>query len=207
MGGVTNEITNSTDFTVEKKGADVKFKKFLVKFGLIGGPLIILMILCLVLSFTVPNAVGYVTGIFLIVMVPLYYCNLLPKFIFPAVFKYTEVEYEYVLKAGHFTINYIYGRKKRENYMPESLVSSMEVIAPYKDEYRKMVDEGKFDNEYIAYSVPDHVNNYCMIFANEKGEKCCAIFQCNEKILKILKFLNNNTVVGKIDEFAGYSEK
>lgn len=189
MALTTNEITNSAEYTVEKKveGAYL-WKRIGLWAAYIGGPLVLLVV----------AGLTSMMAIWLIVFVPIYFPFLLPKIIYPATYCYAQIEYEYSIMAGKLLVNYVYGRKKRVEFMPPQLVSDMELIAPYKDEYRKQADEGQFAHKYEAFAYREHPDNYVCIFTNEKGEKCCVIFQCTQKFLKLFTFHNKNTIEGQL---------
>jgi len=191
MALTSNETTNAAEFTVPAKSTTNKLKKIGLWILYIGAPLILLVILTILMK----GYEGYAIGIFLIVMVPLYYCNLLPKFIVPFTQIYSEISYEYALKQGQFLVNTIYGSesskfKKRKPLLEAITVSKAEKIAPYTPEYAEMVKNNQFDVVYNAIAEENHPDNYVLIFTNEEGKKCIVLFQNIKKMLKAMSFLN-----------------
>lgn len=192
MALTSNETTNAAEFMVAKKPTtSTKLKKAGLWFLYIGVPFLILILLVLLMK----GYEGYAVGIFLIVMVPLYFCNLLPKMIIPYTKIYVDISYEYVLKQGELFINTIYGEerskfKKRKPFMPPVLVSAMDEIKPFDADAKARLESGEFEVKYIAYSDVNHPDNYFCVFRNEEGKKCCAVFQNTRKMLKAMAFLN-----------------
>lgn len=188
--GMNNEMTNYTEFIVDKKVGGV----YLLCRILMWMAYVALLPLIVVLGCILwPAASGYFIGGFLIVGVLLYYCFLLPKIIYPGTYRYVQIAYEYRIKGGNIEFNKVFGRKTRRAIVAPMLVSSLEAVAPYKGEYKAAADD-KSLRRYVAVASMDHPDNYYAIFTNEKGERSVIFFQCTNAALKILKFLNRATV-------------
>ena len=205
MAVTTNETTNYAEYTVERKG---DFKLTLKKIGLwfcyIFLPLIILAVLCIICK----GYEGYAIGIFLIIMIPLYYCNLLPKLIIPFTKIYYQVYYEYIVRQGTMTINKVLGKedngasgsnkfRKRKEFLAPVLVADMELVAPYEGEYKTKFDSESFFKVYDAFGSEKHEDNYIAIFKDSEGRKCGIKFQNMNKMLSTMHFLNSENVVKK----------
>lgn len=191
MALTTNEITNSAEFTVEKKveGAYL-WKRIGLWAAYIGGPLVLLVIAGLT------NFIA----LWLIVFVPLYFPFALPKIIYPGTYIYAQIEYEYVIKAGTMQINYLYGRKKRVTFMPETPIKDMTLIAPYKGDVRAKIDAESFDIKYEAVAYKDQPDNYVCTFTDADGKKCMATFQMIDKFMKLMEFHNKDVVESKVNQ-------
>jgi len=185
MALTTNEITNSAEFTVEKKveGA-YRWKRIGFWAMYIGIPIVFLVI----------AGLTGLMALWLIVFVPLYFPFALPKFIYPLTYIYVQIEYEYAVISGALHINYVYGRKKRAEMMPGIPIKDMTLIAPYEGETRAKIDAETFDITYVAPAYKDHPDNYVCVFKNADGKNCMAIFQMPEHFIKLFKFHNKNFV-------------
>lgn len=188
--GMNNEMTNYTELIVDKKVSGLYLLRRILMWVAYVALLPLIVAVCCIIW---PNASGYFIGGFLIVGVILYYCFLLPKIIYPGTYRYVQIAYEYRIKGGNIEFNTVYGRKTRKPLVPAMLVSSYETFAPYKGEYKAAADD-KSLRRYEACEYLEHPDNYYGIFTNEKGERSVVIFQCSNAALKILKFLNRNTV-------------
>lgn len=186
---VTNEMANFAEFTVEKKVKGVyRLKRIFMWIAYFAVPLIIMVILMIF-------GLG---AIALIVFIPLYFPYVLPKIIYPATFRYVQIEYEYTVVSGDISVNYIYGRKSRKEWLEPTSISNMSVIAPYRDDYKAAADEPDIVHRYEAVATKDHPDNYYGIFNNAEGEKCMVMFQATNKALKIIAFHNRKAVVTKV---------
>ncbi len=185
MSLIRNELANSAEFTIEKKkeGSYGRLRIWLW-LAYLGFPIVLGVVLSLVNWMPV----------WLFVFVPLYGAFLLPRLIYPATYIYAQIEYEYIIMQGKFSVNYIYGKRKRKELMPAETISNFELLAPYKDKYKDFVLSQTFDHKYEAVAYLDHPDNYVCVYTNEKGESCCTIFQCNMKFLKLFKFHFKDTV-------------
>lgn len=202
MALTSNETTNAAEFTVAKKPTPgAKAKKIALWFLYLGAPLLLLVGIIVLFENIKVNPL-FAVGIFLVVMVPLYFFNLLPKIIVPYTKIYADVSYEYVLKQGELLINTIYGSesskfKKRKPFMPPARVSAMEEIVPFDEEAKKKLDSDEYEIKYIAYSDVDHPDNYFCSFRNDDGKRCCVVFQNTKKMLRAMAFLNSPNTVKK----------
>ena len=183
---LTNEMANFAEFTVEKKveGA-YRWKR-------IGMWLSYFIVPFLLMALMFAFGLG---AIALIIFIPLYFPFILPKLVYPATFRYVDIEYEYTVVAGDISVFYIFGRKSRKEWLPPTSISGMSYIAPYRDEYKAEADKTDIVHRYEAVATKNHPDNYYAIFNNAKGEKCLLMFQATNKVLKLFAFHNRKTVV------------
>ncbi len=187
--GIGNEMANATEFMYEKKREGTYKLAFI---GMWAAYIVIPLALMITLTACGLGALVLVVG------VPLFYCFLLPKIVYPATIRYVQIEYEYIIKGGNMTVNHVYGRKQRREWMPPALISSFDFIKPYEGEAKELADSKDIVNRYCAVATLSCPDNYCAVFTNEKGEKCAVIFQATNKALQIMKFLNRNTEVREV---------
>ncbi len=181
-----NEITNHAELTVEKKleGAYRRNR--------------ILMYAAYVMGFVLIMVVLFACGLGLLglIAVPAYPI-VLTKVIIPATFHFVSIEEKMDVSGGHLTLSTIYGKKKSKD-LCKIKVSSFDVIAPYKDDYKKDADAFKYDKRYEAVSSMKHPDVYFAYGTNEFGEKVICFFEVTNKALKVMKFLNKKTVVTEV---------
>lgn len=186
---VTNEMANFAEYTVEKKvEGSYRWKRIGMWLSYFLVPAILMIIMF---------ALG-LGAIALIVFIPLYFPFLLPKIIYPATFRYVDIEYEYTIISGDLTISYIFGRRSRKEWLAPTSISSMQRIAPYRNEYKAEADSDDIVNRYEAVATKNHPDNYYALFDNEKGEKCMVMFQATTKVIKLLAFHNKKTIVAEV---------
>lgn len=183
---VTNEIANFAEFTVDRK---IEGTYRLMRIGMwVSYFAVPLLLMALMFAF----GMG---AIALIIFIPLYFPFLLPKIIYPATFRYVDIEYEYTIVAGDLSVSYIFGRKSRKEWLAPVSISGMSTIAPYRDEYKAAANDPDIVNRYEAVAYKDHPDNYYAIFHNAKGDKCMVMFQATNKVLKLMAFHNRKTVI------------
>jgi hypothetical protein len=186
---LTNEMANFAEFTVEKRVEGVYRLK---RIGLWAAYFIVPLAIMMVMF-----AFG-LGAIALIVFIPLYFPFALPKIIYPATYRYVQIEYEYTIVAGDIAVNYIYGRRSRKEWLKPTSISNMTAIAPYCGDYRAAADAPDIKHRYEAVAYKDHPDNYYGIFYNAEGEKCVVIFQATNKVLKLIAFHNRKAVITQV---------
>ena len=186
---IVNEMANAAELTVEKRvEGTYKLKRILLWISYFAVPF---LLMCLMMAFNLG-------AIALIVFIPIYFPFLLPKIVYPALHRYVQIEYEYNVISGGFLINYIYGRKTRTPWLESTSISAMEIIAPYSGQYKSDADKSDYAHRYEAVAYKDHPDNYYVVFKNEAGESCVAIFQMTNKVLKLFAFHNKKTVISTL---------
>ncbi len=184
--GIGNEMANATEFMYEKK-REGKYK--LAFIGMWAAYIVIPLGIMIALTAAGLGALVLVVG------VPLFYCFLLPKIIYPATIRYVQIEYEYVIKGGTMTVNHVYGRKERKEWMAPTQISTFDFIRPYTGDAKTAADAQDIVHRYEAVTTLSDSDNYCAVYTNAAGEKCSVIFKATNRALQIMKFLNRNTEV------------
>jgi len=115
-------------------------------------------------------------------------------------FRMTYIEYEYAVVSGVMRFDIINGASKRKPWF-EVRIGDMTLLAPFQGGYKmqaEQVMEDKNAKVYFAVSSLESPDIYVGIYRNEKGEECIVLFEAINKMLKIAKFYNRNTVVEKV---------
>lgn len=149
----------------------------------------------------IPVAIFVVAGILDLMLLALILAVALLVVIGP-IFKFTKkfivIDYEYIIAIGDFTVNIINGKNSEKRHEWFSFkVSTAEMIAPYRDEYKKQADECGATVTYMAASsiINPSPDLYFAVFEDVSGQKAIMYFEPSEKVLKVLKRLNDKTVV------------
>ncbi len=100
--------------------------------------------------------------------------------------KFTKVEYDYVISGGDMQMHIVYGGRSRKELFTFKL-SSAELFA---DKASTPSDDSKFDKTFYCVSSMDASNILYAVFKNENGERCIAYFEAPKKANSILKFYN-----------------
>ena len=103
--------------------------------------------------------------------------------------KYTSLEYDYLIATGDIAMSVVYGGRSRKDLFKVK-ISSAELIADCNA--IPVSDEQKAEKVYNCTSGPDAINVIYMLFKNEEGKKCIAYFEASAKVLKLLKFYNSS---------------
>lgn len=189
MALTTNEMTNFDELTIDKYvEGSYKAKRVLMTLAYIFVPLIFIVFLF---------AIG-LGAIGLIIFIPLFYCWAFGKFVIPLTWRYVNISYTYIVKAGKFTMLTVYnakGSKKAKNTFTPVTIDDMTAIKPFSDEFADALRSGKIDNFYSCCAYLDHPDNYYFTWVDENGKNCACVFQATNSTLKIMKFHNRGTVV------------
>lgn len=191
-----NEISNYAMFAVEKKveGEYKRHRQLMILFY-------ILFPFIAILFFSILAMIGPDLTFFAIILIPLYVI-MLPKLIKPLTWRWVDITYRYEISMGNFTVATIYGQGDEsyawKNF--ETKVNTLQRIEPYTEQAKKELEKEKFEKEYIATSSLSHPDTYFATFVDENERYCIVYFEATEKVLKVLKFLNKNTVVTKVSK-------
>ncbi len=109
--------------------------------------------------------------------------------------RYTQIEYEYVIIDGEMRMMKIYGDKNMR-LLCKTRVSGMRKIAPYSGEYRDDADRIPEANRICGVSQMSSPDVYFGIFA-EDGTEYALFFEATEKTLKVIKHYNSEVVIIK----------
>ena len=188
-----NEITNHAELTIERKREGVYLlKRILMHLAYWSLPVVIFLIFAIMEEFN-NNLIGIAfIGIFFI-PIWIFVC---PKVVKPITFIYVDIEEKMDISGGTLTLSKILGKRKEVPYTAVK-VSDLEVIAPYRDEYKA----DAVNYEKTADVVVRCVNSmkdpdvYYAYYTDEEGKKNLLYFIATEKALKVMKFLNEKTVV------------
>jgi len=194
-------MANYEEITVQKRiEGKYKLQRILLQMSYFVIPIIIILI-TFAIKFKIFRVTIMLGPIFLILSVPLYFCWALPTYLKPATFKYVDLEYEYVIKSGCFTMNKIMGHRQRVELCSKQIID-MDAIAPYNGEWRAAADDPsiKKENRFESVCFLNHPDNYYCLFKNKAGEKCVCIFQASSKAVKIMAFHNRATVVTEVQK-------
>ena len=186
-----NEITNHAELTVErKKEGWYLVRRILMIFAYISLPIIIFLIFALLEDANEKlNGIAFI-GIFFIPI----WVFLCPKVVKPLTFKYVDIEEKMDISGGTLTLSKILGKRKEIPYISVK-VSDLEVINPYRDEYKAEADNYPADRRIQCVASMKDNDVYYAYFTDENGKKTLLFFEGTEKALKVMKFLNSNTVV------------
>lgn len=179
-----NETTNFAEYTVEKKcEGTYRLKRILLKIAL-WLPLFLLSAIFIVLNIPV--------WVILVPVYPLIWMKILKPVFYP----YVYIEYEYTIASGSMRFAEVLGKCKRREKL-DILISDMETIAPYNEQYRAAADASDIVNRYEFVSTMKAPEIYFATF-EEDGEKSVVFFQPTNKALGLLRFHNRAAVVTKV---------
>ena len=181
-----NEITNHAELTVQKK-LEGRYKK--ERFAMYAAYGIALILVLAILAKMGLLLLG-------LIVVPVY-PFLLSKVIIPATFHLVDREEKMDISGGTLTLSTIYGKKKQK-ILVKMKVSSFDAIVPYNDEYKKECDAFAADKRFEAVSSMSSPEIYCAYGTNDYEEKVICFFEVTNKALRVMKFLNKNTVVTQV---------
>ncbi len=180
MGDNANSFVN---YDVREKGNK---KTRLMKIALILGYILFAVLYCCTFL-----------GVFFSLKIPMLIA-ILPVLIWIISFftwRYTQIEYEYIIVDGEMRMMKIYGDKNMR-LLCKTRVSGMTKIAPYSGEYRVYADKIPEENRVYGVSSMDSPDIYFGIF-NEDGKECALFFEATEKTLKVIKHYNSEVVITK----------
>ena len=109
--------------------------------------------------------------------------------------RYTEIEYEYIVSSGELTLHTIYGNRTRKKNL-EIKLKDISRIAPYDDAGRAKLAGMQIKTVFNATKSKDSPNTYYAIFDTPKSGKAVLLFEGDPKALRIMRFYNPLTVIG-----------
>ncbi len=122
----------------------------------------------------------------------------LPVFLWIMIFftwRYTQVEYEYIISDGEMRMMKIYGGKSMR-LLFRTRISSMNLIAPYNGEHRAAADKIPAENRICCVSSMSSPDIYFGIFREDSKERA-VFFEATEKTLRVIKYYNSEVVISK----------
>ena len=191
-----NEISNYAMYAMDKKVEGEYKKKRQVMIAIY-----ILIPIAVIVLFSILAAIGPDLTFFAIILIPVY-PFLLTKLIKPLTWKWVDISYRYEISMGNFTVATIYGEGDDSYAWKNFEVKAYSLlrIEPYTDEAKEELKKEKFEKIYEATSSINHPDNYFATFYDENERYCMVYFEATEKVLKVLKFLNKNTVVTQVSK-------
>ncbi len=111
-------------------------------------------------------------------------------------YKYTQIEYEYIISSGTFTMSKIYGRRTRKDIFA-CKVSQFDVVKPYSGENLKTVLGSKESKVYTCISSPEAMDIHYATFSDENGKKFAVIFEAPRKAISVLRYYNSKAFTMK----------
>lgn len=181
-----NEITNHAELTVQKKLEGTYKKERIAMYIAYGLGLVVLLALLASIGMLLLG----------LIIVPVY-PFLLSKVIIPATFYLVDREEKMDVSGGTLTLSTIYGKRKQK-ILVKMKVSSFDAIVPYNDEYKAQCDAFQADKRFEAVSTMTNPEIYCAYGTNDYEEKVICFFEVTNKALRVMKFLNKNTVVTEV---------
>lgn len=147
---------------------------------------LLILVVCVILSYI---AIGIVMGgIAATITIPLalIYTNRL----------YATISYDYRITEGEIYFSIVYNNSKRKE-LGSVEIAKFETIAPYKDQYKESANRLTYVKEINMTSSPESENIYFAVLpdSEDHSAKTIFFFEPNDKMLKLLKFHNRNTVI------------
>ncbi|MBR6594526.1 MAG: hypothetical protein IKK83_05035 [Clostridia bacterium] len=155
-------------------------KTKLLKFGIIFGAIFLFVLVYAILSIFNAGFLLVPSAVMLIV---------LDVFIIWFLWKYTNVEYDYLVVKGTLSISAVYGGRSRKELF-STTVSAASVISAC--EGRCAPEEAKVEQVYTCVSSFDSNDIVYIVFTNQDGKKCLAYFEANSKMKKLIRFYNSS---------------
>ncbi len=154
-------------------------KTKLLKFGLFAGAIALFVGVFVILSLIEMDFLLLPSSVMLIV---------LEVFGIWFFWKYTGIEYDYLIATGDLTVTAIYGGRSRKDIFSVK-ISSASVIAPY--EGKPAPEESTADAVYNCVSSFEAANIVYIAFKDGDGKKCVAYIEAPQKFIKLFKFYNS----------------
>ncbi len=110
--------------------------------------------------------------------------------------KYFDVEYEYSIWYGTFTLAKIYAKKKRKNLLSAD-VKEFLLIAPATDEYVNKANHFEPKETFWAISSRDAGNVWIFVTGGKDEPRNLVFFEADERSLAMLRQANPSVFVKK----------
>ena len=143
------------------------------------------------------GAIFLFVGVFVILSIIGYDFLLLPSSVMIIVlevfgiwyfWKYTSIEYDYLISTGDLTVTAVYGGRSRKDLFSVK-VSTASLIASYNG--KPAPEEGTAETIYNCVSSFDATSIVYIVFKDESGKKCIAYIEAPQKFIKLFKFYNS----------------
>ncbi len=154
-------------------------KTKLIKFGLFAGAITLFIGVFAILSIFDMGPLMLPSSVMLIV---------LEVFGIWYFWKYTSIEYDYLIATGDLTVTAVYGGRSRKDLFSVK-ISTATVIASY--EGKPAPEESTVDTVYNCVSSFEAANIVYIAFKDGDGKKCIAYIEAPQKFIKLFKFYNS----------------
>lgn len=108
--------------------------------------------------------------------------------------RYACPEYIYTIESANISFTIVYGGMKRKE-LSKYHIKDIEVIAPYKGEYKSAADAFDANERMCFVSSMDADDVYYLIVKENDGKKKVIFINAPEKTVKRLRYYNDKTVV------------
>ena len=105
------------------------------------------------------------------------------------VYRFFNVEYEYVTAGGEMDFDIIYGKKQRKRMLTVK-ITDMEIIAPVDGNYTQLRSDPTVQKCFDATISPDAPNTCYATFHHNGYGKCILFFDVPQKTKTILRYYN-----------------
>ena len=105
------------------------------------------------------------------------------------VFRFFNVEYEYVTAGGEMDFDIIYGKRQRKRMLTVK-ISDMEIIAPLDGKLTELRADPAIQKVFSALISPDAPDASYAIFHHPNHGKCLLLFDAPNKAKSILRYYN-----------------
>ncbi len=103
--------------------------------------------------------------------------------------RYVNVEYEFAVEAGNFTVAFVYdGRSRRVKFNAD--LSQMTLLAPRGERSLALTKAPDIAKCSDFSASPDSPDAWVGVLSDGKGGKCAVIFETNEEMRRLLRFFN-----------------
>lgn len=103
--------------------------------------------------------------------------------------KYTSIEYDYLIATGDLSVTAVYGGRTRKEVFCTK-ISAASLIA--NCDGKNVPEEQSAEKVYCCVSSFESRDLTYIIFKDGEGKKCLAYFEANSKMKKLLKFYNSS---------------
>ena len=105
------------------------------------------------------------------------------------IFRFFNLEYEFVTAGGEMDFDVIYGKRQRKRMLTVK-IADMEIIAPLDGKYDTLRADPSLQKVFTALIAPDAPNASYAIFHHPQHGKCILFFDAPDKAKAILRYYN-----------------
>lgn len=106
-----------------------------------------------------------------------------------------SVSYDYRITDGEMYFSEVYNNRRRKELFSLE-IASIDIIAPYRDQYLESAKRVNYSSLYDLTSSPEAENVYYAVYTSKEdsSHRTLILFEPSEKMLKLLKHYNRGTV-------------